>query len=246
MNIPKEGMSYSDLDMKHVEEGYLSIYKKVGCTPLQVQEEIQAQIDVSSTMTYVGRLDPMAEGWFDIVFNGDMTLKEKLMAKDKTYEIDILFGFNTDTGDILGKVVEKGKGDISPVTLRAILPSYVGKFIWNYPAYSSPMLGKKEGDIIKQKEIEIYSIDFLKERIISAQDLLGEITEKLSLSKMTGDFRLDEVQGAWQEKLETLTGSFVVVTIKVHCSSGAYMRTLAEKLGQELSTTALAFAIKRV
>lgn len=245
-HVSKDGESYSHLKLDHIAEGYLTIWKNIGYTPLQVVEEIGGQLLERPTMTYVGRLDPMAEGWFEIVFNGDMQLKDRLMAKDKTYEIEVLFGINTDTGDVLGKIAEMDPKDISDADIKEVVPKYVGKFTWEYPAFSSPMLNKAEGTPAKQKNIEIYSIEFEKKRTINAEDLLKDTTSKLMLSHMTGNFRLDEIKERWNTALGHVNGTFTVAHMKVHCSSGTYMRTFAEKFAAELGTVAIASTIKRI
>jgi tRNA pseudouridine55 synthase len=227
--ISKKGQSYSDVNTTRFRDGYISIYKCVGYTPLQVLEEVRQATHHMGSMTYVGRLDPMAEGWFILLFNGDMRLKDKLMAKDKTYEVGVLLGITTDTGDILGKIKSIAPIEILEENFQKSLEKYVGKFTWEYPGYSSPMLGKDAAAPIKQKDIEIYSIELLNYENIKATVLLESVYTKLGLSRMPGDFRLTG-----------LDEEFPLFTIRVHCSSGTYMRTLAEKLG------GLAFAIKRM
>lgn len=244
--ISKDGESYSQLKLDHMAEGYVTLWKNIGYTPLQVVEEVGRQINDCPTMTYVGRLDPMAEGWFEIVFNGDMELKDRLMSKDKTYEIEVLFGIDTDTGDVLGKILNVDPKDISEEKIKEILPAYVGKFTWAYPAYSAPMLNKAEGTPAKQKDIEIYSVEFLLRRTISAENLLKDTMSKLMLSHMTGNFRLDEIKERWNAALTEVKEDFTVAHIRVHCSSGTYMRTFAAKVAADLGTVAVASTIKRV
>ena len=243
LQIPKKGKTYDDLDLVHVPEGYFSAYKKVGFTPLQALEEVRKESNHIGPMTYVGRLDPMAEGWFDVLFNGDMELKEKLMQKDKKYEVEVLLGISTDTGDVLGKIETVEARNISLDDIKNSLQKFVGKFTWEYPAFSSPMLGKGP-DQVKKKDIEIYSVEFLKERSINAEEVLKEVLEKLESSRMPGDFRLPEIKRGWKELFPEF--EFKICTIQVHCSSGTYMRILAEKWGTELDVPAVAFSIKRL
>lgn len=54
-------------------------------------------------MTYLGRLDPMAEGLL-LVLSGDTRDKNKFLDLDKTYEFEVLWGVSTDTYDVLGQV----------------------------------------------------------------------------------------------------------------------------------------------
>ncbi len=238
------GLSYKDLNFSKIEEGYFSAYKNIGYTPLQVLEEIQSQLSEKIPMTYVGRLDPMAEGWFDIVFNGDMELKARLMQKDKVYEIEILFGVSTDTGDVLGLVQAFGSKHVGEEELKKVLTKTVGKHTWKYPQYSSPHIADPEAD--KSKDIEIYNISDVNLYNISSLELRKKIFHKLDTSRMPGDFRLELIREEWETFFKDHEVDLQICSCKVSCSTGTYMRTLAEVVGKEFSVPALAFGIKRI
>ena len=238
------GLSYKDLNFSKIEEGYFSVYKNIGYTPLQVLEEIQSQLPEKVSMTYVGRLDPMAEGWFDIVFNGDMDLKARLMQKDKVYEIEILFGVSTDTGDVLGLVQAFESKHIDESELKKVLTKAVGKHTWKYPQYSSPHIADPEAD--KSKDIEIYAISDAKLHDISSLELRKKIFDKLDSSRMPGDFRLELIREEWEGVFKDHEVNLQICSCKVSCSTGTYMRTLAEVVGRELGVPAVVFSIKRI
>ena len=50
----------------------------------------------------LGRLDPLAEGVLLILIGDECKNKEKYLGLDKEYEVAIIFGISTDTGDALG------------------------------------------------------------------------------------------------------------------------------------------------
>ena len=85
----------------------LNIYKPVGISPLDaiklLQEKFPEYKDVS--ITYAGRLDPMAEGVLILLTGKEVHKVKEYMKLDKEYEAEILFGFETDTYDILGQVL---------------------------------------------------------------------------------------------------------------------------------------------
>jgi len=62
------------------------------------------QIDAKTPLTYAGRLDPMAEGVLIILVGDECKKKQKYLGLDKEYEIEVLFGLETDTQDILGVI----------------------------------------------------------------------------------------------------------------------------------------------
>ena len=67
---------------------------------LRAQTELCIPVDMKAT--YAGRLDPMASGIVPILYGEDVHRKDYFMGHDKTYEVEILCGVSTDTGDVLG------------------------------------------------------------------------------------------------------------------------------------------------
>lgn len=240
------------------------VHKNEGETPLQCIERLKEnhQEYRDNKMTYAGRLDPMAEGLLLILTDEDVHLKEQFLGLDKTYEVDILFGFSTDTYDILG-VVNNTEGSntvnnkISEGVLKQELGKYQRTFMQDYPAYSSKTVQGKPLWLYTrenqnhpiptpQKEVTIYEISLLKISEISKKEILDQTTQRIK--KVSGDFRQDETLKSWNEKLSILSNAdtFPITRIQVRCSSGTYMRTLANQIGKDLKVPALAWGINRV
>jgi len=76
-------------------------------------------------MTYAGRLDPLAEGLLLVLTGEECKNKEKYLGLDKEYEVDVLFGFATDTYDILGKVLSAKNYSKSEIPNENLLKSFV-------------------------------------------------------------------------------------------------------------------------
>jgi tRNA pseudouridine55 synthase len=239
------------------------IYKEIGETPLEALEKARIRYGISQDvpMTYAGRLDPMAEGVLIVLVGEECKNKEKYLGFDKEYEVEVLFGFATDTYDVLGKV-EGREWTASLVEnaspnkdLREEVQRFVGKFVQEYPAYSSKTVDgvqlhtlANKGELPNEmptKEVEIYDIKLLEEREINSEVLLEEI--KSNIAEVKGDFRQMEILELWQQNLQGLDPykSFQIIKIKVACSSGTYMRTLAHNLGKAFGMPALAYSIKR-
>lgn len=94
--------------------------KAVGETPLQCMEQWRAQASVPTTtpLTYAGRLDPMASGKLLVLIGEECKNKEHYLALDKTYEFSVLFGIDSDTHDVLGRV----QADHSVHSIHPLLP----------------------------------------------------------------------------------------------------------------------------
>jgi len=153
-----------------MEENIRIVYKEKGETPLDCINELKKEDNnlLYLPMTYAGRLDPLAEGVL-IILIGDMChKKDEYLNLSKEYEVDVLFGFSTDTYDLMGKVINgiasSGKlferssdflakffwklgqtiSNSSPdfaSKIQNTLPQFIGKIKQSYPAYSSRTVG---------------------------------------------------------------------------------------------------------
>ena len=86
------------------ENNIFNVFKPIGISPLDAIKTLKEKYPElkDEKMTYAGRLDPLAEGVLLILAGNAVHEKEKYLKLDKEYEGEILFGFTTDTYDILG------------------------------------------------------------------------------------------------------------------------------------------------
>jgi len=244
------------------KETVLKLYKKRGETPLSCIERFKKENPqyLNEKMTYAGRLDPLAEGLLLVLAGEECKNKDKYLCLDKEYEVDVLLGFSTDSYDLLGKVTNKisfEKFDICDAdNCFCAIKSFVGKFSQKYPPFSSKTIkGKslfslfKRGELkdeeIPMKEVEIKNIDMSWARRISRDDLFKYIEESVML--VSGDFRQKEILEIWSKELLNIKmGDFPIISLTVSCTSGTYMRSLANSIGEKVGIPALALNIKRI
>ncbi len=217
--------------------------KVIGETPLECLERIRIEngIDKSVSMTYAGRLDPMAEGMLIILIGEECKNKDKYTGLDKEYEIEVLFGLETDSYDILGLIKNININKINKIELE----KYIGRYIQKYPRYSSKIIAMKEiPDEIPSKEVQIYSINKLVEIEKSGEEIARESIEKIK--KVKGDFRQEKIIDKWEKYGKKFAkNQFKIIKLKVVCSSGTYMRSLADRIGKDMGIGAIAYSIKR-
>lgn len=244
-------------------EKYLLEYKKPGETPLDCINRVKNK-DKSYAhvpMTYAGRLDPMAEGLMIILAGDECQKKDQYNNMPKTYEVEVLFGFATDTYDLLGLVASPKEGfERSSETtfsreLENKLQNFTGKINQKYPPYSSRTVeGRplfqwaREGRLseieIPSHDVFVESIEIKKTKEITGKKLMKYITD--SISQVKGDFRQEEILAKWHEVLDgDPDKEFQIVKLVISCSSGTYVRAIAHELGQSLGTPALAMHILR-
>ena len=243
--------------MKNIFKKILLLNKKEGETPLEALGAFRAKNkkykDVK--MTYAGRLDPMASGLLLVLAGEETKNKEKYLALEKEYRFEILFGFATDTYDILGKIVRQDltikKREI--INIKSYLKSFLGESMQSYPIYSSKTVsGKplftyarsgKEVDIPERKII-IKKLKLEKIRTINNKKLLQNIERRIK--RVKGDFRQEEILKIWRKKLSlSRQPDFFLASFGIKCGSGTYVRGIADNLGKRIGIPALAFSIKR-
>jgi len=241
-------------------EKVLNLYKNEGETPLQCLERFRAGNPEYKDLplSYVGRLDPLASGVLLVVAGEENKNREAYLGLDKEYECEVLFGFETDTHDVLGLVTDSSAdvGEEVKSLAENTLKEFVGTYKQNYPAFSSKTaLGKplfahaREGTInlenLPSHEVNVSEIKVLGWRTISAGDLHMAIQEKIV--RVSGDFRQKEILEKWQEIFAGIARAkiFSILSLRISSGSGFYVRTFASDLGKKIGIPALVFKIVR-
>lgn len=219
----------------------ICVWKPVGLSPLETILKLKLQRPdlVSEKITYAGRLDPLASGVLVLLVGGARFNKDQYLNLPKTYEVEILLGASTDSGDILGLIKDVKSKFIDLNSIPETIAPFVGVRNQLAPKFSSPGLDGK----IFHKEVEIYSIKMLDAYNINSSTLLESIIKKINL--VTGNFRQAEILAKWRALLESGDKDWLAIKVMVEASSGTYMRVLAENIGAELGVPALAYSIKR-
>lgn len=243
------------------------IEKRVGETPLQALGRLRAEAGIPAEvpLSYAGRLDPMASGTLLVLEGDESKDRARFLALDKEYEVEVLLGAFSDTGDVLGIVTEAPDEDPDLAALRLAGAGLVGPYDAPYPAFSSRTVrGKQlfqwalEGRL---DEIEIplqhgtvRALEVTGIELVTREELRERVMTKLALTPLTDDprkvlgrnFRVDDAHASW-EKLFAATAreTFAVARMTVLTSSGVYMRTLADDLAKSAGARALALSIHR-
>jgi tRNA pseudouridine55 synthase len=229
--------------------------KKEGETPLSALENFREKNPkyLNVSMTYAGRLDPMASGVLVVLAGDEIKNKEKYLSLDKEYEFKVLFGFGTDTYDILGKVISENNVDIKDMDkqIKNNLKYFKGNIKQKYPIYSSKTVNGKplfsyarngEPVEVPERDIFIKNIILTSIKKINNKSLFLNIEKRIS--KVKGDFRQKEIVKIWRSRLNKPQNLYIA-DFKVSCGSGTYVRGIANSLGEKMNIPALAFSIRR-
>ena len=237
----------------------IHLYKPIGLTPLELIKKYQNDNKLcNSRFSFAGRLDPMAHGEMIILKDEEMKTQNSYCGLDKEYEFEILFGFSTDTYDILGLV---NNFNLENIITNLDISKYLGEQEQYYPPYSSIVVNKKplwlwskenklDEITIPKKKINIYELEYIKDNvdIKNNKELLEIIKERIySLSNENYDkFRVKDIIEKWINILEKCNNlKPIIKRYRIKCSSGTYVRGLVNRIGKDLGIGACAFEIKR-
>lgn len=245
---------------------YLTTEKFMGETPLVATERLRKEKNIPDDipLAYAGRLDPMATGKLLILIGDECKVQEKYHAFDKEYQVELLVGVSSDSGDVLGLLSLCNTSIHTETEITPVFESLIGDLSLPYPHFSSKTVRGKplhmwtlEGRL---REIEIpvktsilQKITFTNLQTITKGEILKTVRSKIeTIPKVTdtkkvlgADFRRVAVREAWDEFEKNGNEVYQLLSFTCVASSGTYMRSLAEHIGKKLRTCGLAYSIHR-
>lgn len=151
--------------------GFVNVIKPTGMTSSDVVCVVKKALS-EKKVGHLGTLDPAASGVLPIAVGKATKFFDYFLKKDKVYVADVKFGILTDTLDSFGKVIETDNIVIKKEQILVVLNKFIGQIKQVPPLYSAIKVnGKKACDLarngeiveLKEREIQIYSIDLLDE-----------------------------------------------------------------------------------
>lgn len=214
-----------------MENGLILVYKRKGKTSRNVVENISKKYGVKAG--HIGTLDPMAKGLLPILVGNSCKLSKYLMEHDKTYLVEMKFGYNTETLDIEGEILEEDKlfrennivdNEFFDMIIMA-MKKELGSKKQIPPIYSAKKLNGKKLYEIARKD---------KEKAI---EMAKEKAKEITIYNMY-DISLKEL---WDNNPKD-----IVLSFKVECSSGTYIRSLVRDIAENMGTIAIMTDLRRI
>ena len=194
--------------------GVLVVDKPAGPTSFDVVKRVRRALG-GAKAGHTGTLDPAATGVLAVCVGEAVKLQHWLVAGDKAYDAEILFGVATDTADAEGKpVAEADASALDRAAVTAALARFVGELDQVPPMFSAVRVG---GRRLHEAARAGEEVDRAPRRVrVDALDLL--------------DFA---------------PGPRARAKVAVRCGKGTYVRSLAVDLGQALRLPAHLAALRR-
>lgn len=206
----------------------------------KVRGHLRQQFGHKVKVGHTGTLDPFATGLL-ILLSGQMTKRSnEFLKKDKVYEATLKLGYTSTTGDPEGEIAEY----IRQAQYRFI-EDPLRRTASN--GATEPRDDGREGARPKWNDIELVIHHFIGKITqtpprFSAIKINGERAYKLARQNKDFDIPSRQVE---IYSIDILEYNYPELTIRVHCSSGTYIRTLAEDIGKALNTGAYLTALRR-
>src|SRR5262245_17456806 len=209
-------------------DGVLVVDKPEGLTSHDVVARVR-KILKTRRVGHTGTLDPFATGVLVVCVNRATRLVQFLTNDEKEYFATMRFGFATDTGDFTGapKTPVTDARNITSDKVQGAFCHFLGHIKQIPPMYSAKKIGgvklyemARRGEEIERAPVEV------------------EI-KKLELCKEAGD------QAPGFAPASAQNGP-VEFSFRVVCSSGTYIRALAEEIGRLLGAGAHLTQLRRM
>ena len=125
-----------------LESGIILINKPKGISSNKVVNIVKHTLHAKKC-GHLGTLDLEGEGLLPVTVNSATKLFDFFLKKDKTYETNFVFGYETDTLDTAGKIVKQGEVNFTEQELETAVKSMIGKYMQMPPQYSAKKVGGK-------------------------------------------------------------------------------------------------------
>jgi tRNA pseudouridine55 synthase len=202
-------------------DGILIIDKPAGITSHDVVSRVR-RILKTRRVGHTGTLDPFATGVMVVLVGKATRLAQFLDKDEKEYLATVRFGFETDTGDRTGKEKVKGKrqnAEFLDVDWDSLLSDFRGEIEQVPPMYSAKKIaGKKLYEHARKGET-------IERRSVAVTISKLEITRPIKPENLE--------HGTWNMEL------------RIVCSAGTYIRTLAEDIGRAVGVGAHLAELRR-
>jgi tRNA pseudouridine55 synthase len=195
--------------------GVLSIDKPAGMTSHDVVARVRKIIG-ERRVGHTGTLDPFATGLLVILVGRATRLAQFMSGAEKEYEGVVRLGYATDTGDVTGSRAEPDEPHAKTRSAQSLRPDEI------QDAMASLM-----GEI--EQVPPMYSAKKIQGKKLYQFARAGQSVERQPVRVTIREFEMLS-----DELLHANNDGSVDLRVRVVCSAGTYIRTLAEDLGGQL------------
>lgn len=195
--------------------GFLNINKPQGWTSFDVIRALKPRLPRKHKAGHLGTLDPMARGVLPVALGQACKFLNYIEDEDKEYEAQIILGMVSDTQDIWGNIEKTGRDRIASEALEPVLNEFRGLIRQIPPMYSA----------VHHQGKRLYELA-----------RKGMVVERESREVIIKELKLLDI---------SISNQGTTISLRVLCSRGTYIRSLAHDIGQMLGTGAVLSSLLR-
>lgn len=191
---------------------------------------------------HLGTLDVLGDGVLPVTLGKATRLFDFYLTKRKTYRAVFVFGFETETLDAEGKIVETRKSNVSKEQIESAIKNFIGEISQIPPQFSALKVNGKtayelarngENVSLKQREVEIFSFKLLSDVSQEKRDELKARFQSFHCQSEIDKLGIDYV---FENQL---------FEFEIECSAGTYIRSLCRDLAHNTATCGTMLCITR-
>lgn len=216
-------------------DGVLIIDKPAGITSHDVVAQVR-HILHERRVGHTGTLDPFATGVLAVLVGRATRLAQFLSGVEKEYEAVIRLGYATDTGDLTGKRIDNNGSEFVDPRVTSVTDESQP---WSREQLEDALVGLR-GEI--DQVPPMYSAKKQDGRKLYELARRGEEVERKPVRVCI--YKFEALRPTGELLKDNLDGTFDF-EVRVACSSGTYVRTLAEDFGKRLGVGAHLAELRR-
>ncbi len=228
--------------------GFLNIDKPPGITSFEVIRRLRKLTGIRK-IGHSGVLDKPATGVLPVGIGSANRLFFFFGSFLKVYLTSFLFGLSTSTDDIYGKIIDIGDAKALTVDdIEKALRKFIGSISQIPPTFSTTKVGGKRFYQLAAKGKEVPARE--KSVVLENFEIL-DFKDGPSLSDISRQFthlltdEANDINKQLSQHPKLKEHTLKLLTIRIFCRGGFYVRSLARDLGETTSAKGCVFSLVR-
>ncbi len=218
-------------DAACVQPGFLNAFKPIGARSTQVVAAVRRATGVRR-VGHCGTLDPLAQGVLPIAIGRATRLSADIVRMPKTYFACVLFGVRTDSDDLEGAAIGEFRPSPELDDVKRAIGAFRGRIRQRPPAHSAVHVDGQRA-YARARAGEAVDVP-VREVTVYQAEVIGH--DRIKVGRDGARVLIDDARA----RLESLA-----VGIRIECSSGTYVRSIARDLGESVGSGAMLIGLLR-
>ena len=198
----------------------LNLYKPKGISSFNFINRVK-RVKGFKKIGHAGTLDPLASGVMIVLTDESTKKQHEYMKQDKVYIAEVLLGAFSESFDLEKDLTfEITPPEVNENKLLETLTNLIGELSLPAPIYSAKLVAGKRLYKLAKKGLSPETLPTVTSNIYDIK-LLGVETYNLNGK------------------------SYPLISLEISCSSGTYIRSIANYLGEKLGTKGVLFSLIR-